>query len=392
MKSVQLFIEGKFEEAWLYMNHLLLLTDNGDVLLVSADQMRDRLQSKTSASRLAGVSLFHSDWIYPSRQYQYIWANRLRKQLRSQVKKLPEAALEVSLRQLDLQHFEIPSSAHTPLDVHIYSRRVYLGSAGGLFSVDVEWGDKPAPIDDWRHRLDAMCSSVTAKYGAFVASCGKDGLLSSVENVYWLAPYELADDEVRKIRDESRRASWIESNLINYSYEIVEVLHAHRELIDQKKNVQILRGFEKGALGISEPLHMAVASGDEGVQDAEIIGNVGNRFAILDAERNLSFISVAPRKIRHDEIVLTREERVDVGQVHPLDFLGLKDGFLLEHYDGVGWIKGNRYVEVIPTGVGKIRTFPSSIRYRNVFTAITNEGVLLVGLFDEDQFTPPQWD
>lgn len=392
MKSVQLFIEGQFEEAWLYMNHLLLLTDDGDVLLVSADQMRDQLESKTSASRLAGVSLFHSDWIYPSRRDQYIWANRLRNQLKGQVKKLPEAHLEVSLKQLDLHQFGIPTGADTPMDVHIYSRRVYLGSTGGLFSVDLEWGDAPAPVDDWRHRLETTCSSVTAKYGAFVASCGRDGLLSSVENVYWLAPYELADDEVRKIRDESQRASWIESNLINYSYERVEVLHANRELIDQKRNLKILRGFDEGALGLSDSLHRSVAIDDEGTRGAEIIGNVGNQFAVLDAERNLSFISVAPRKIRHDEIVLTRGARVDVGNVHALDFLGLKDGFLLEHYNGVGWIKGNRYVEVIPTGVGKIRTFPSSIRYRNVFTAIMNEGVLLVGLFDEDQFTPPHWE
>ena len=392
MKSVQLFIEGKFEEAWLYMNHLLLLTDDGDVVVASADQMRDQLESKTSAARLAGVSLFHSDWIYPTRSYQYVWANRLRAQLKREVKQLPENPLEVSLGDLDFEHFAIPSRADTPLDVHIYSRRVYLGSAGGLFSVDVEWGDEPAPVSSWNHRFDVACSSVTAKYGAFLASCGKDGLLSSLESVYWLAPYELAEDEVRKVRDESLRATWIESNLINYSYDNVEVLHASRELIDEKKNVQILRGFDERTLGISGPLHRAIATEETSVEDSEIIGNVGNRFAVLDAEKNLSFISAAPRKMSGGEIVLRHEQRVDVGQVRPLDFLGLKDGFLLEHYSGVGWIKGSRYVEVLDSAVGKIRTFPSSIRYRNVFSAITDDGIMLVGLFDESQLNPPQWD
>jgi hypothetical protein len=389
MKSVRLLIEGRFEEAWLYMNHLLLLTDDGDVLVVSADEARDRINQMTPASLLAGVALFHSDFLYPSNRNQYIWHNRNRRGLREQVPLLPETELEIPLADLRVERFTIPSQADTPLDVHIYSRRVYLGSAGGLFSIDVEWGDSPGPTGEWRHRFVATCSSVAAKYGAFVASCGKEGLLSSVEDVYWLSPYDIPPGEVHKIRDESRRASWVQSSLVNYTYDAIEILTAERETIDPRKHIQVLRGFGEAVSDVAQSLsRTSPPSVTRGT--IEVVGNAGEHFLTSDRQRNLRFVSVSAPKLRGNEVVIRSDRSLDVGPLEPLGLFAMKDGYLLEHYKGVGWIKDDRYEDIVSTGAGKVRTFPSSIRYKNVFSAILNEGVLIVGLFDEDQLAEPE--
>jgi hypothetical protein len=387
MKAVQLFIPGSFEEAWLYMDHLLLLTDDGEILVAPADEIRSKLEEITPASLLSGVALFHSDYIYPTLRYQKVWAGRLREQLHAEVPLLSDVPLEVSLRELQLSHFEIPSGAQSPLDVHIYSRRVYLGSVSGLFNVDVEWGEHATPLNDWRQRVDASCSSITAKYGALMASCGSEGLLTSIEDVYWLAPYGIGRRKLRKVRDTSQRAEWWQSNLINYGFGEIEILRSDRQKLELKgESVQVVRGFAEDAIELSDRIKVARSSvTNENEPTSSVIGNVGGKLLMTDESGALKLLSVSMRRGITGEVGLTEGATIDAVGIEPLGFLGMQDGLLIEHYRGVGHLRDAALTEVISEPVGKVRTFPSSIRYRNVFSAILDDGVLIVGLFDESR-------
>lgn len=387
MKAVRLFIPGSFEEAWLYMDHLLLLTDDGEILVAPADEIRSKLEEITPASLLSGVALFHSDYIYPTLRHQKVWAGRLREQLLAEVPLLSDIPLEVSFSELQFSRFEIPNGAQTPLDVHIYSRRVYLGSASGLFNVDVEWGEHAAPLNEWRQRVDASCSSITAKYGALMASCGSEGLLTSIEDVYWLAPYGVGRRKLRKVRDTSQRAEWWQSNLINYGFGEIEILRSDRQKLELKgESVQVIRGFAEDAIELSDRLKGArPLVADETEPSSSVIGNVGGKLLMTDETGALKLLSVSMKKGPTGEVGLTEGATIDAEGIEPLGFLGMQDGLLIEHYRGVGHLREAAFTEVISEPVGKVRTFPSSIRYKNVFSAILDGGVLIVGLFDESR-------
>lgn len=392
MRVVQLLLRGKFEEAWLYMNHVVLLTDDGDVLIASADQLRTRILEMTSSSHLAGSALFHSDFIYPSNRLQHIWANRLRPTFRFELEALPRLPLEISLDEVDWSHFGIPNAAGTPLDVHIYSRRLFLGSAGGLFSVDIEWGKSPGPTRKWRKRLENACLNIAAKYGAFVASCGTDGLLTSLEDFDWLSPYGLRLGRVRRVRDISQRARWVESSLVNYAFDHVEILKADREWVDKKKEIQVLRGFADQTIDVDEEFRRAgTLDGDEAI--SKVVANAGSSFLLSGPSKNIRLAAISRHKLRYQRFEVQRERNVESGNIEPLDYLAVRDGTLIEHYSGIIWVKGDgaESSEVLHEAVGKIRTFPQSVRYRNVFTAILNDGVLIAGLFDEEQLEDPVW-
>lgn len=210
MKAVRLHIAGAFEDAFVYMGRLLLLTGEGSIQAISMASTLDQV-ARGRARKALGVLFERNDRMHAKGLIRAagsaVGSNRELTRLASEaiaVKPVVEAEIKLGIDYT------------VPLDLLTYYRRVYIATDRGLFSQDLDF-DAPSTrgVGSPQRRTEPSCLAVTARYGTVNASCEDDGLFQSVDEFGWLGG---ADSRVMsKTAQRSRRTSWLNQGFVNYS-------------------------------------------------------------------------------------------------------------------------------------------------------------------------------
>src|SRR5690606_16106270 len=180
----KLFFPGEFDEAYIYMQKLVLFDAEGSVFIANLDQVAQYLEDRYDAKvKSIPTHLFaRNDWL-TNEHFNSMFTNVF----------IRNAFLDAFARFHDEIELEsrfirrVGNSGITDLlDVTIYSRRVYLGTDNGTFHLDVYWKQNEIElIEKPKKRHDAMCTQVNARYGAISISCGDDGLFTRFDDFGW---------------------------------------------------------------------------------------------------------------------------------------------------------------------------------------------------------------
>lgn len=409
-------LPGRFEDAWLYMGKLVALTQQMSLRFYDLDEMATMIEARNpSLSPMAWLLLGNNDQIRTKLLRMLVRGRPLAEGFREIFARITDNVLNLPERHLDYAEIGLSLNANVVLDLTIYNRRIYLATDLGLYQVDVTWREGgPAKLVGVTKRLDARCSSVSARFGAVVVSCGSQGLYGAFDAARNGGANH--GPSFTELAASSERNSWMSSNIVNY------VTQIRPELIPVsiRRETSGRHGIDTG--GYSEVRSIEAATSALTYSDMD--GESGVATGITERREPLNQTlskSRVTRKLPLSDLRFVANSdsswflQSDDGTLYVADVTGLKhpDSYAIstvsthrvsedildvqpgpkwlaiETYDDVRLLSDQLSTSIFDGEVLTIRTFPRSRRYQDMLTITTEKGIYFSGILDESQFRSP---
>jgi len=388
MKTATVFLPGRFEDAQIYMGRLVLLTAERTVRFFRIADIVERLEARLG--RLAPIPkmLFsHNDWLR-TEQFRSLLSNRaIRQTFHSVVDMFPQPHFEIDLSTLQNSEEEIPIQASVVLDFMIYARRMYFGCDSGFYHLDPDWYEEfPVISGGAQKRLDARCISLSARFGAVNASCGKEGLFSATDEFGYL-------DRPRRNQwdrkaDASVRTSWLDFDIVNYSKRdsptLLQNAHEFMRRAQLRVEPNILTEIGMETLDLGRLLNEALREHQVSAASIQYAYN-SNRVLFVHTYEG-QFFSIGLKATGPGRLALKFTNTYKGAGTRILDAQPLLNGVVLETDSRVfAFLNGTRKT-LAETEVLTVRTFPHSRNFKNLVAVTTEAGVFLISVYDEEDF------
>jgi hypothetical protein len=378
VKAVKLRLDGQFEDAFVYMGRLILVTTSGAILIVPLERLVDQLASGRTR-RLLRVLFEHNDHMTVRDFIRAAdGAEKANKELaalvRAEFSAQVEAEAEVTLR--------VAYSA--PMDLLLYYRRLYFATDQGLFTRDIDF-DPPVASPDGRtiRRTEQACLAVSARYGTINASCEGDGLFQAIDEFGWLGPRR--NNGMSRIARASRRTSWLRNGFVNYvTNRSITLFETKTQRIPLKPSED--EHDEAGRLAISSVVPSDDEAGvmrqlaEEGIHDRDITHVWSSLNGIfVQSSKGLVFIRLSLEADEQSSSVVRLGQ--GFGSVIWAGTFGR--GTVVETQDSVIAFERHQQLIVESGPVISTRTFPNSIRYRRLVVTVREESVVLTSILND---------
>jgi hypothetical protein len=388
MRTATVYIPGDFEDAYLYMGWLVVVTAERSFRFYNLDEIVAEICNLVPSSAYIAELMFrHNEWLTSA---QFI-----------SLTKTPSAVQEV-VTQFGLfpkPHFQIPPEVgfkehdvrigtNVVLDYFIYNRQIYVGSKDGLFSAFVDWDeDVPLLPAQFQKRLDARCVNLTGRFGAVVASCGDDGLLWSAEDAY--RDLEPENPQWELAEDKSVRARWLSNGIINYKTAIdpnllrIRKTRSREPLSDDQGNL-VVTAIGEERVPLQQYLLSEIKSHTPDVFDANLIQYIFNSDRVVflfTFDGHFFALDVKARKVGPPDLRFSHTYKGAGTRI--LSAAATKLGAVLETDDRVLHFADGEWNSVLNLPAISVRTFPNAKNFHNLISVTTEDGVYLVGMFDD---------
>lgn len=394
MKIVQLSFPGRFEDAFLYMGRLIVITENHSVRIYDMESVVNKLEENKVLLDAPTFLFFRNDWI-KSQGFRDRLENETGKEsFLKAVKQLESEQIKITTDFVKPVEWDLKIAADILLDLNIYNGRLYIGTNTGLYHLDLDWEEKTTkPINTAQKRLDAKCIHTTAKYGTVNASCGSDGWFSFLD-VFDLG---MSNSPKEKHNSEySLRTAWLDFDLVNYPTTVTPTLfnsvktRLPQQLIESKKNVEqeqwIITELEDNKFDLNS-LFVNLNSPDEiDIEDLQFVHNSAKILFLSTYKGQLFALKLKTSSLNNPTVsYVTKYDGLNslVSSLHTLSG-GNSPALVLETDEQVILFAHNTFTPVFDGEVISIRTFSGSKHYRNIISLTTSNEVLLIAIFDEE--------
>lgn len=394
MRIVQLSFPGRFEDAFLYMGRLIVLTENHSVRIYDMKSVVNKLE-ENKVLLDAPTLLFSRNDLIKSQQFPDRLDNETGKEsFLKAVKRLESEQIKITTDFVKPVEWDLKIAADFMLDLNIYNGRLYIGTNTGLYHLDLDWEAKTTkPINTAQKRLDAKCIHTTAKYGTVNASCGYDGWFSFLDD------FDLGMINSRKENhnlEYSLRTAWLNFDLVNYPTTVTPTLFNSvktrfpQQLIESKKNIEeeqwIITDFLEDNKFELNNLFVNLNSHDKiDIEDLQFVHNSSKTLFLSTYNGQLFALGLKTSSLNNHTVSYVKKyEGLNslVSSLHTLTG-GKSPALVLETDEQIILFAHNKFTPVFDGEVISIRTFSGSQHYRNIISLTTSNEVLLIAIFDE---------
>jgi hypothetical protein len=375
MKAIRLFLPGAFEDAQLYMGHLLLFTADGGLQAIELEPLTKRLETRYADWRgLLTLAFARNDWLSGGPVSSLARNPGVAAALNSGFEAMAGTVLELDTSDVALQHLAgYTHPAGTVLDSEFYARRMYLGTTEGLFHFGVDFDD--LAVSTGQRRIDARCVAATAEYGAINASCEADGLFSGFDEFAWAGLQSRG--ALVQTAHRSLRSAYFGTDLINYEHSagperlvgaVKEVEAEPDDVFGRKRKVVVGYGAPtpdpEGV--ITELERQRKVPSD----DIQFVWNSSRAFFINTFEHGFFTAARSTSGLRFARHGRTAGRVV---AVHPFP-----RGWIVETDFAVSVLASGRLHTLLDDEPMTVRTFEGSKRYRRLVAVCVEEGMHLI--------------
>jgi hypothetical protein len=391
MRTATLHIPGDFEDAYLYMGWLVVITSERSFRFYNLDEIVAQVRELVpSSTYIADLMFRHNEWLTSAQFVSLIKTPSAAQDIVRQFDLFPKPHVQIP-EEVGFQEYDVHIGSNLVLDYFIYNRQIYVGSKDGLFSAFVDWDqDLPEIPGQFQKRFDARCINLTGRFGAVVASCGDDGLLWSAEDAYRDPTtnnpgWELAEDK-------SVRARWLSNGLINYKTAIdpnllgIRKARSRERLADDDQGDLVVAAIGEESTPLQQRLLSEIKDNTPEIFDANLIQYIFNsdkvvfiftfdgHFFALDVKTRRS----GPPQLRFSHTYKGTDTRI-------LSAAATKLGAVLETDDRVWHFANGEWNLVLGSPALSVRTFPNAKNFHNLISVTTEEGVYLVAMFNDSR-------
>lgn len=385
MRTVSIFIPGRFEDAFLYFGRLVALTENQSLRFYNMERLVDSLEKQfPDAIPLLTWLFVRNDWLASGQFKSLMQSPELRRGFCALFDLLPNPCIHPLAEASEESEEDLGVNATVILDLRVYNQRIYIGADSGLFHCDYQWsGDTAAAASHTEKRLDARCLSISARFGAVNASCGEDGLFTSFDDFPWQRETELP--KLRRLADRSLRTAWLQDDLVNYrSYGDPLLLKGRQEEVEETRyrEKKMIVSLGDQIVPLFEILREQAASFGFDETSVQFAFNSGNTVFLQTVEGHFYSIGLRSRDEGYPEVRFIRDYEYPGGRILAGQFSRL--GVVVEADDRVILFSKGEWVELIRGEVLSVRAFAGSRRYQNVVSVVREDGIYLIGIVDEN--------
>gem|GEM_PF-6804503 len=374
----KLFVRGNFDEAYIYMQKLVLINEDGDLFFVNLDRATQHLEqeyrNKGYSSSIPTHLFSRNDWLR-GEQFKSLLSNvSISKAFLSALKDFPE---NIELPSNNFIEHVGKTGVSKLLDTTIYNRRIYLGNEQGSYYLDLEWSDrfiKQNKAAEKQH--DATCVQINVSHGAVNLSCREDGLFTRFDDFNKLESNQYSNEfRPAPMSNTSFRTGWLNSQLVNYSSQTesmaLKVRYSDEKVADADTQEKIAIGFEDNPILLKRDSSNALFT-----------SNTENSLLIQTVNQELLQINVKREDLnpnQKEKILYQFLERI-------FDIKKLNQSFVIELYDSVQLLNKNKLFSLVDEEILSMKTYPNSRRYKNLTTIVTEEGVYIISIVDVPDF------
>jgi hypothetical protein len=386
MRTASIFIPGSFEDAYLYMGRLIAVTENRSLRFYNLEQLVGAVERGFAAAIPVLTWLFvRNDWL-ASGQFASLMHNPdLFGVFFSLFDRLPQPCFCSDADAAIETEEDLEMDATVILDMRLYNQRVYIGADSGLFHRDYDWsGEAVEAVTGTEKRLDARCLSMSAGYGAVNASCGDAGLFTSFDDFARLR--ENSSPRLRRIADRSLRTAWLSYDLVNYqSYSDPLLLKSRQEEVDDAlyHEKRALVGLGEEVMPLSDIYGELYSKFDIDAESIQFAYNSSRVLFVQTIQGHVYSIGVQTTREGWPKVTFARDYEYPGGRILGAQFS--RCGTVIETENAVTLFSDGRWIELFRGGVLSVRAFAGSKRYQNVVCIVKEDGILLVGVVEENQ-------
>jgi hypothetical protein len=382
MRTLRLFLPGSFEDAQLYMGHLVVFTSDGDAQLVELEALTNRLETRYPAWRgLLTLAFARNDWLTGAVMTSLTRNEDFADALNVAAEGLAGTELELGDDDVDLLPLHgFEQEGDVILDTVFYGARLYLGTTSGLFDFDIDWQERT--VGRSRQRLDARCVAAAAEYGAVNASCEGEGLFTAYDEFGWRSHSTNGSLALQQTAPRSLRASWFGTDLVNYeSQSALELLRASVEEVtpdsdDIPRKRKVVTRFSRPTHDLDALVSDLTVQRGVAREELQFVWNSSRAFFINTY--NHGFFTAAKTTTTPSGNRFTHHGATDgrVVAVHRFP----PQGWVIEtDFRAYLWA-GGQLSQLLDKEPMSVRTFEGSKRYRQLIAITVEEGLHLVSV------------
>lgn len=384
MRLLRLFLPGSFEDAQLYMGHLIVFNTERDARLIELQALTSSLEAKYPAWE--GVLTFafaRNDWLTGAVMTSLARNPVFAQALNTAVDQVASAELTLSDGDVDLLSLRgFRQDADLILDTVFYGSRLYLGTTSGVFDYDIDW--QGLAVNSSRQRLDARCVSASAEYGAVNASCEGDGLFTGYDEFGWRRYAVNGSPELTQTAPRSMRTAWYGTDLVNYEGPAEpELLRGSVEKVSvdggaAERERKVVTHFSAPTNELDDLVGELAAQRKVPQDDVQFVWNSSRAFFINTHSHG--FFS-AYRTTTTDSGIRFRRHGSTTGRV--VSVHRFQRGWVIETDFRAYVLTGGQLIDLLDQEPLSVRTFEGSKRYRRLIAVTVESGVHLISAIDE---------
>ena len=394
MKTIKFSIKVKAIDSYFYGGHLFLVLQDGSIAYTELSKVIRKLVDNYPAfENLIRLSFQRNDYLSNRQGLMILGVGELKNAL---MKLWERATNEIVFAvDFDIDDFEVIAKIPSMpvLDMRMYAMRMYLGCKEGLYEINLN------PQDNYYIKpskpvlcFDSKVTHLNAKSGEVVISANSEGLfhgsfLNSKNKL------KVVDKPVAK---KSIRTGWSNYDVINYEehnsfeYFVNETTNIDNKPKYSKFDEQVERRriteFGRSTFGMAQLMEYSNLK----VEDVSYCFNSSTSgfFFTKDGQ----FINININKENKQDLYFTSRnhqlpnlENQKKQFTRPMSSSIVPKGCVIEYFDKVV-LYHNGKAKIIETNASiNVRTYPSSIRYKNLITITKDEEVSIHSIYPFDE-------
>lgn len=395
MNPLRINIRCKAHDGYLYGGRLFLICNDGAIKSISLwSIISNNLENLSPEYHLFKLAFDRNNWSTNNQAKSIFSIASLHKQFKKEWNRFSSIVYDFTINEDDLTTLDTIGKMPV-FDFRIYGMRMFLGNRDGLYEsgFSINGNDEIRLNEGFDRVIDSRVTNITAKAGSLMLSSNSDGLfhgqLCSINERLKVKP--------KAVQEQSLRTGWSGYDLINYTAQnSFDYLKNSYERKSERKFLYSAGDEDSQKIWIDkvgdESIPMAEIFENTRIELNDIIYSFNSSESCFMFLKNGSFIhSYLNKNHKNDRDVKLRSKIHDLPKNKernivnkPISTKIVPNGCVVEYFNKVILIQNNKKILLENKGITSIKTYPASIRYRNLITMFDGENLSIHSLFPLD--------
>lgn len=390
MKTIKFSIKVNAIESYIYGGHLFIILKDGRIAFTELSKVIRRLVDKyKDFENLIRLSFQRNDYLTNPQGLMILGIGEFKNILH---KLWERATNEIDFTiDFNCEDFEFISEVPSMpvLDMRLYAMRMYLGCKEGLYEVNLNPEDayhlSPGKPE---RRFDAKVTHLNAKSGEVIISANSEGLYHGS----FLNKSNKLKVGSKPVAKKSIRTGWSNYDIINYEeqnnfeYFLNETASIDNKpsysKFDEQSERKKITEFGKSRFGMEKLME------NTNIKIADISYCFNSSNSGFFFTRDGQFININLNKKKKEELYFTSRNHIlpNLGTpknilTRPISSSIVPKGCVVEYYDKVVLYHNGKAIIIENSPSINVRTYPNSIRYRNIITITKDDEILIHSIY-----------
>lgn len=394
MKPLKIHIDYNALDAYLYAGQLFLICKDGTLKSIPLWKLiKSNLKSKSLSEEFSmfQFAFDKNNWLNNTQAELFLGINGMYTSFNKAWSKISNMEFSFTIDEDDIVTLcEIP---HMPVfDFQLYGMRLFIGNRKGLFEAGIsnDYKDDIHLNEKLDKVIDSRITNISAKVGSLMLSSNSDGLFHG----QLLNINERVEVGQKAIQDKSLRTDWTGYDIINYesqnNFDYLKTFYVREE----NRNYLYSAGDEDSKKirikKIDDVIPMDYLLENAHFDSSEILYSFSSPKACFFFLNNGKIFHTNWNRFHDGEKkIALRSNFQELPSLFKKEIIQKpitantvsKDFHVLEYFDRVLLLQNDKVFTLEEKGVASVRTYNSSIRYRNLITTTDGEGINIFSVY-----------